>query len=89
MVTLLTNIIGYSATVVATLIMLPQLIKTIKTKRVEDISMMMLIIFMVNNILWVIYGILSNGNPVIVANIIVFIIVLSVFVLKIKYKVSN
>ena len=85
MVTLLTNIIGYSATIVATLIMLPQLIKTIKTKKVEDISKIMLILFMINNILWVIYGFLSNGIPVVVANSIVFIIVFAEFTLKIKY----
>jgi len=50
--TLIINLVGYLATVVGALIMFPQIIKSLKTKKVNDISKSMLIIFLINCALW-------------------------------------
>lgn len=86
MVSLITNIIGYSAAVVGTTIMLPQLIKSIKTKSAGDISLLMLLIFLLNCVLWVAYGTLIKSFPVIISNGIVFVIVFSELLIKLKYE---
>ena len=81
-----TNIIGFSAAISTTIAFVPQVIKTIKTKSVKDISLIMYIIFTTGIFLWLVYGILINSKPVILANIVTFILALIVLMLKIKYK---
>ncbi|MEK6915338.1 MAG: PQ-loop domain-containing transporter [Nanoarchaeota archaeon] len=50
---MITDIVGYVAAIMGTLIMFPQLIKTIRTKSAKDVSMGMLIVFLINCFLWV------------------------------------
>ena len=45
---LFTVIVGYLAAVFGTALMLPQVYKSIKTKRVDDISMSMLVVYVIN-----------------------------------------
>ena len=85
MVSLITNLIGYLAATVGVCIMLPQLIKSLKTKSVKDVSLLMLIFFILNDVLWLTYGILIKSYPVIVANNIGLMIVFAEFILKLKY----
>ena len=82
---LLTQIIGYAAAVAGTSIMIPQVIKSLKTKSVKDISLGMLGIYVINCILWIIYGFLIESYPVIVANAFAGSVVLFQLSLKIKY----
>jgi MtN3 and saliva related transmembrane protein len=86
METLLTSILGYSAAVVGTSLMLPQIIKSLKTKRVEDISGIMLVIYFINCILWSIYGYLINSMPVLVCNLVALIISIAQIIIKVKYS---
>jgi len=83
---LIVNLIGYAAAVMGTLIMILQLVKTIRTKSVKDVSMGMLIIFLINCFLWVIYGFLITSWPIVISNALVFTIVLIEIVLKLKYN---
>ncbi len=69
-----TEIIGYLAAVFGTALMMPQLYKSFKTKRVDDISMVMLIVYLINCSLWETYGILIKSNPVIICNFLALII---------------
>ena len=47
---LITGIVGFSAAVVGTILMLPQIIKTIKTKKVDDLASGMLwLYFLINS----------------------------------------
>jgi len=86
MVTLIANIVGYTAAVVGTSLMLPQIIKSLKTKKVKDISFIMLVFYFLNCILWLIYGILISALPVIVANSIALLISIFQIILKIIYS---
>lgn len=81
-----TNIIGYAATVVGILIMLPQIYKSWKTKKVNDLSMGMVFLYFLNCLLWLIYGLLIVAPPIIVANAIGLIISIFQLLLKLKYN---
>lgn len=86
---LFTQIIGFLAAIIGTLLMLPQLIKMIKTKKVDDISLAMLFLYSLNCILWLIYGLLILAWPVIICNFIALIISIIQLILKFKYDKST
>ena len=81
-----TNIIGYAAAVVGTCIMLPQIVKSYRSKKTGDLSMAMIVIYIFNCSLWLIYGLFLSAAPVILANGIGLVIVIFLFILKLKYN---
>ena len=83
---LLTLIIGYAATIVGTSIMLPQVVRTLRTKRVDDLSFAMLIFYFANCALWLAYGLLISSLPLILTNFIALIISIVQIGLKMKYS---
>ncbi len=80
------TIIGMMAAALTTTAFFPQLLKVWKTKSTRDISLSMFAIFCSGIFLWLIYGILNEDPPVIVANFLVFIQAALIVMLKIKYK---
>ena len=89
MTPLIAELIGYTAAVVGTALMLPQVIKSIKTKKVNDIAFGMLWLYFFNCFLWLIYGILISAMPVILCNFIALIISILQIVLKVRYSKSS
>ena len=81
----LAEIIGFLAAVVGTSLMLPQVVKTIRTKKVDDLSFLTLVLYFVNCVLWLAYGVLINAWPVIACNFSALIISILQLGLKIKY----
>ncbi len=81
-----TNIIGYAAAVVGTCIMLPQIVKSYRSKKTGDLSMAMIVIYIFNCSLWLIYGFFLSAAPMILANGIGFVIGIFQFFLKLKYN---
>ncbi len=77
--------VGFFAGFCTTIAFLPQAIKTWKTKSTKDISLLMFLIFITGVFFWLIYGILINELPLIVANAITLVLALSILVAKIKY----
>lgn len=86
MTPILTNVIGYTATVVGTCLMLPQIIKSWKTRSVGDLSLGMVTLYFFNCLLWLTYGILIVAVPVIIANGIGLVISIVQVGLKLKYR---
>ncbi len=80
------NIIGLVAAFLTTISSLPQVIKTIKLKEARDISFWMWALLALGIFLWLIYGILKNDFPIILANGISLFLILIVLGLKIKFK---
>ncbi|MNK25568.1 PQ loop repeat protein [compost metagenome] len=62
------NILGLVAGILTSVAMMPQLIKVLKDKNVEDISVMMLLVLISGLSLWVWYGILQKEWPIILSN---------------------
>ena len=77
---------GYIAAILTTLAFLPQLIKTLKTKKAEDVSLITLIMFLTGLLSWIIYGYKISSTPILIANIITFILNLLILIFKISFS---
>jgi MtN3 and saliva related transmembrane protein len=82
---LLVDITGYTATVVGTALMLPQLVQSWRTKKVEDLSGWMLVLYFLNCGLWGVYGYLISATPVLVANVVGFALSILLLAMKVAY----
>jgi len=80
------TMIGLVAATFTTIAFVPQAIKTIRTRNTRDLSLAMYIILSTGVIMWLIYGIFINDLPVILANAITSVFIISILILKIKYK---
>lgn len=80
------TILGILAGTLTTIAFLPQVWRTWKTKSAKDVSFIMLIAFMSGLILWLIYGIILNALPIILANGITLFLNFIILWLKIKYR---
>jgi len=80
------TLIGSLAAILTTAAGLPQLFKIIKTKQTKDLSLMMVLMFVVGIALWLVYGILIEDANLIFANIIAIIIQGTILIYKIKHK---
>ncbi len=79
------SIIGLVAGACTTLSLLPQVIKSIKTKETKDLSLYMFILLAAGLLLWIIYGVLINAVPIILANLFTLVLTIIVLFFKIKY----
>jgi len=80
------DFIGFVAGILIAVSMIPQIFKSYKTKSVEDISFLMLIIIMFGTALWVIYGILIKSFPIITMDGFGFVVNLILIFMKINYS---
>ncbi|MFH1549867.1 MAG: SemiSWEET transporter [Planctomycetota bacterium] len=81
----ISTIIGLVGGAFTTFAYLPQVVKSWKTRRTDDISLTMLLVLATGETLWLSYGILLNQVPVILANLFGILLVLSVLIAKLKY----
>ena len=77
---------GYFAAILTTLAFLPQLIKTLKTKKAEDVSLITLIMFLTGVLSWIIYGYRIASTPILLANLITFLLNLLILIFKITFS---
>ncbi len=78
--------IGIAAGVLTACSMLPQLIKVIKEKKVDNISVLMLLVLISGLALWVVYGFMRNDAPLIYTNIFSVAINGALVFYRIKYS---
>lgn len=81
-----TEVIGLVAAVLTTISFVPQCWRIFKTRKVDDISMTMYLIFFLGVILWLIYGLMIGSLAVTLANIVTAVLVAVILGLKIKYN---
>jgi MtN3 and saliva related transmembrane protein len=81
-----TEIIGMVAAALTTISFVPQAIKTMKTKRTHDISLIMYVLFVSGVAMWLIYGLKIESNPVIIANSVTLFLIVPILILKLIYK---
>ena len=75
---------GYFAAILTTAAFLPQLIKTLKTKKADDVSLVTLIMFISGLGSWIIYGYAISSFPILLANIITLLEELGMMILHIR-----
>ena len=76
---------GYIAGFLTTVSLVPQVIKTWKTKSANDFSLAMLLIWCAGISFWVTYGILINAKPIIFWNLGTLLLAGAILVMKIKF----
>lgn len=84
----LTDLTGYAAGIFLMWSFLPQLIKTIRTRRAEDLSVGMLGVTLVSAVLYEIYAFLLGLTPVIIMNGIFALTVMLQLVITIVLQVQ-
>lgn len=77
--------VGIAAGLLTALSMLPQVFKTIKTKKAEHVSPLMLVILIGGVALWVVYGIIKSDLPIIITNSFSVLVNLCMLFLRWKY----
>lgn len=82
------SILGIVAGVLTSVSMIPQLIKVLKDRNVEDISLVMLIVLIAGLSLWVWYGFLKDELPIILSNAFAVLINISLLICYLFFKKS-
>ena len=80
------SIVGVIASICTAVSMVPQLIKLIKEKKANDISIFMLLVLFIGVGCWVAYGILKKDWIIIISNSFSFIVNIVLTILTIKFK---
>ena len=82
----ITEIVGIGAGICTSISLLPQLVKLVKTKKADDISLFYLIILFCGISLWVWYGFLRDDTPIIATNIFSAMLNVAIIIVGMKYK---
>ena len=82
----ITTLVGILASIATSTSLLPQLIKIIREKKAESMSLWMLAVLFTGLSGWVIYGILKNDWIIIIANSFSLVLNILITIFSIKYK---
>ena len=80
------DVIGYVAGALAMISFLPQVVKTLRTRRADDLSMPMLLLTLSTNVMYVIYGLLLQLYPVVIMLGIMTAVVILLILLTARYS---
>lgn len=80
------ELLGYCAAFLTTIAFLPQVIRSWKTRDLSGISLGMYSLFTFGVGLWLIYGLIIEKWPLILANALTFLLSLSILMLKVSAK---
>jgi MtN3 and saliva related transmembrane protein len=83
------EIIGYCAAFLTTIAFLPQAIQSWRTRDLSGISLGMYSLFTAGVGLWLVYGLIIERWPLILANALTFGLALSILVLKLRTNSQN
>ncbi|HZD83659.1 MAG TPA: SemiSWEET family transporter [Nitrososphaeraceae archaeon] len=80
------SVIGIMASIFALSSTVPQIVKSLKTKKTEDLSVWLILSLIVGLSLWVIYGIGKNDVVIVGGNILGVSLNLVLLLLKFRYS---
>ena len=78
--------IGSAAAVLTTASFVPQVVHTLRTKDVSGISLSMYGVFVVGVALWLVYGLLLDAWPIVIANAITVTLATCILAMKLRYR---
>ena len=79
------QIVGIGAGILTSVSMLPQIIKTFKEKKADDLSLVMILVLMSGIAAWIWYGFLRNDLPIIFTNCFSFVLNSILLFFRFKY----
>lgn len=77
--------VGYAAAILTTISFVPQVLKVWRTRSARDVSLGMYSLFTLGIFTWLVYGVLIESWPVILANFITLILAGTVLVMKLRF----
>ncbi|MGC3976028.1 MAG: SemiSWEET transporter [Nitrospira sp.] len=80
------TLIGLLAGTLTTIAFIPQLQQTWRTRSAQDVSLGMLLTFIIGVFLWLVYGLLLGALPIILANLVTLVLTLAILILKLRYR---
>ena len=81
----LRDLTGCSAAVIGTVLMLPQVWRSWRTRQVDDLALGMVLLYVLNCSLWLVYGLMIRAKPVVLCNGAAFLISVLQLSLKVRY----
>ena len=84
-----TQLVGIAAGILTATSMLPQLLKIIKEKKADDVSLIMLIVLLSGIALWIVYGFLRDDIPIIATNGFSLLLNIVTVILRLRYSKSK
>ncbi len=78
--------VGLTAGLCTTASFIPQIVRILRTKSAEDVSLVMILILLAGTVLWLGYGIMIAALPIIISNGVTFLLVSLLLLCKIKYR---
>ncbi len=69
----LTQLLGWAATFLFSIMIIPQMIRTVKSKDTSGVSLMMFVIFLIANVIALSYALLIDQVPLIIKYIIALV----------------
>lgn len=82
----LVMVLGFVAGAFTTMAFVPQVIRTWRVKSSSDLSLAMISLNSTGIFLWMVYGLFTRCIPIIIANLVTFVLTATVLVLAIKYR---
>jgi MtN3 and saliva related transmembrane protein len=79
-------LVGFFAGTLTTISFVPQVARAWKLKETRDLSLSMLLLLALGILLWIFYGIWTGSMPIIVSNMITFILIMVLLGLKLRFK---
>ena len=76
---------GYLAAVLTTISFVPQVWHTYRTRDVSGISLGMYVVFATGVFLWLLYGLMLDAWPIVVANAITLALAIAILAMKLKW----
>jgi MtN3 and saliva related transmembrane protein len=78
--------VGYAAAFLTTASFVPQAVHTFRTKDVRGISLGMYSAFTLGVSLWLVYGVLLDAWPIVVANAVTVSLAATILTMKLRYR---
>lgn len=83
---LLHDLVGYAAATLTTLAFIPQTLQSWRTRDLSGVSLGMYSLFTLGVALWLLYGVVLDSWPIIIANTITLALAGTVLFLKLRHK---
>lgn len=80
------QIVGFIALIASSVGFFPQVVKTLKTKKAEDLSLYTLLLLIIASTSWITYGFSRSDLFIIWTNSIIFVLVFMLAIMKLLYR---
>jgi MtN3 and saliva related transmembrane protein len=78
--------VGYAAGLCTTAAFVPQVVKTLRSRSVGDLSLGMYALMAVGGSLWLIHGLQIGSVPVVAANVVSLVLIGIMLAMKLRYQ---